>query len=131
MRNKAFLIIFLTVLVGGVLTTGFNVAIDKVDNLEFCVSCHYVRATIYQEYKESSHYQNRSGVRAECDDCHVPKPFIPLVMSKIKASAHIYHHLIGSINTQSASKKTRSEWLLLMRIEIIRRRQLRSKKGND
>ena len=99
MRNKVSLIIVLTILVGGVLITGFNTAIDKIDNLEFCISCHYVRATIYQEYKESTHYQNRTGVRAECDDCHVPKPFIPLVLSKINASKHIYHHLIGSINT--------------------------------
>jgi len=99
MRNKAFLIIFLTVLVGSALMTGFNTAVDKIDNLEFCISCHYIRATIYQEYKESSHYQNRTGVRAECDDCHVPKPFIPLVLSKINAAKHIYHHLLGSINT--------------------------------
>ena len=99
MRYKTYVIIFLTLLVGGVLATGFNTAVDKIDNLEFCVSCHYVRITIFQEYKESTHYKNRTGVRAECDDCHVPKPFIPLVMSKIKASAHIYHHLIGSINT--------------------------------
>ncbi|HIG64131.1 MAG TPA: hypothetical protein EYQ43_00785 [Methyloprofundus sp.] len=99
MRNKVSLIILVTLLVSGALITGFNTAIDKVDNLEFCISCHYARAFIYQEYKQSTHYQNRSGVRAECDDCHVPKPFIPLVLSKIKAVKHIYHHLIGSINT--------------------------------
>ncbi|MCK5354279.1 MAG: NapC/NirT family cytochrome c [Methyloprofundus sp.] len=98
MRYKAYILVFF-ILLGGTLITGFNVAIDKIDNLEFCISCHYVKATIYQEYKQASHYQNRTGVRAECDDCHVPKPFIPLVISKLKASAHIYHHLIGSINT--------------------------------
>ncbi|WP_428353370.1 NapC/NirT family cytochrome c [Methyloprofundus sp.] len=99
MRYKTYVIIFLTVLVGGTLITGFNIAVDKIDNLEFCISCHYVRATLYPEYKQSTHYKNRSGVRAECDDCHVPKPFIPLVLSKINASKHIYHHLIGSIDT--------------------------------
>lgn len=50
MRYKTYVIIFLTLLVGGVLATGFNSAVDKIDNLEFCISCHYVRATIYQEY---------------------------------------------------------------------------------
>ncbi len=99
MRIKASLIIFLTLLVGGALTTGLNVAVDKIDNLEFCVSCHYIRATIYQEYKQSTHFQNRTGVRAECDDCHVPKPFIPLILSKANAAKHIYHHLLGSLNT--------------------------------
>lgn len=99
MRNKVSLIILVTLLVGGALITGFKSAVDKIDNLDFCISCHYVKASIYQEYKQSTHYQNRSGVRAECDDCHVPKPFIPLVFSKINAVKHIYHHLIGSINT--------------------------------
>ncbi|NOR79833.1 MAG: Denitrification system component NirT [Methyloprofundus sp.] len=109
MRYKAFLIVFLTLLVGGTLITGFNVAVDKVDNLEFCVSCHYIRATIYQEYKQSRHYQNRTGVRAECDDCHVPKAFIPLALSKINAAKHIYHHLIGSINTPEKFEAKRLE----------------------
>ncbi len=29
-------------------------------------------AMVYQEYKETIHYSNRSGVRAICPDCHVP-----------------------------------------------------------
>lgn len=99
MRYKTYIIIFLTLIVGAILATGFKTAVDKIDNLEFCISCHYVKASIYEEYKQSTHYQNRSGVRAECDDCHVPKPFIPLVLSKINAIRHLYHHLIGSINT--------------------------------
>jgi len=99
MRYKKSLIILLFLVIGLGTVTGVNVAIDKVDNLEFCISCHYIRPTIYKEYKETSHYKNRSGVRAECDDCHVPKPFIPKIISKLKASKHIYHHLIGSINT--------------------------------
>lgn len=109
MRYKALLIVFLTLFVGGALITGLNVAVDKVDNLEFCTSCHYIRATIYQEYKQSSHYQSRSGVRAECDDCHVPKPFIPLVLSKVNAAKHIYHHLMGSINTPEKFEAKRLE----------------------
>ena len=95
---KVYLIIPVLLLFG-LLAAGLRVGIDKVDNLEFCISCHYIEATIYQEYKQSTHYKSRTGVRAECDDCHVPKPFIPMVISKIKASTHIYHHLIGSINT--------------------------------
>ena len=124
MRNKAFLIIFLTLLVGGIFITGFNTAVDKIDNLEFCISCHYVKASIYQEYKESKHYQNRTGVRADCDDCHVPKPFIPLVLSKINAIKHIYHHLIGSIDTL---EKFESKRLILAEREWKRMKETDSR----
>ena len=124
MRYKTYLIIFLTLLVGGVLATGFKTAVDKIDNLEFCISCHYVKASIYEEYKESTHYQNRSGVRAECDDCHVPKPFIPLILSKINASKHIYHHLIGSINTL---EKLEAKRLILAKREWKRMKETDSR----
>ena len=80
MRYKNSLIILLFLVIGLGAITGVNVALDKVDNLEFCISCHYIRPTIYKEYKETSHYKNRTGVRAECDDCHVPKPFIPKII---------------------------------------------------
>ena len=93
----------------GIIATGLRTTIDKIDNLEFCISCHYVEATVYQEYKQSTHYTSRTGVRAECDDCHVPKPFIPMIISKIKATSHIYHHLIGSINTPEKFEEKRLE----------------------
>ncbi|MEA7581093.1 NapC/NirT family cytochrome c, partial [Salmonella enterica subsp. enterica serovar Anatum] len=43
----------------------------QLDTTEFCVSCHSMQP-VYQEYKQSVHFQNASGVRAECHDCHIP-----------------------------------------------------------
>jgi cytochrome c-type protein NapC len=93
---------FVTVLLllGVGLSTGFNIAVEKTNTTDFCISCHFIATTVYPEYKESAHYQNRTGVRAGCSDCHVPKPFIPKMIAKIKASADIYHNLIGSVDTQ-------------------------------
>lgn len=59
-----------------------------------------MRSTVYQEYKKSVHYQNRTGIRAECSDCHTPKAFIPKIVRKLGASADIYHTIIGTIDTQ-------------------------------
>jgi cytochrome c-type protein NapC len=28
---------------------------------------------LYQEYKDTIHYSNRTGVRAICPDCHMPR----------------------------------------------------------
>lgn len=38
---------------------------------EFCLSCHAMRA-VGEEYRSSTHFRNASGVRAECEDCHIP-----------------------------------------------------------
>ena len=52
---------------------GFNTALEATNSLEFCTSCHEMRDTVYQEYKQTIHYENRTGVRAICPDCHVPR----------------------------------------------------------
>ncbi len=40
---------------------------------------------------DSVHYNNRSGVRATCPDCHVPHEFVPKMIRKLKkASKELY-----------------------------------------
>jgi len=51
---------------------GFNTGMEATNQLEFCVGCHEMRDNVYQEYKYTIHYSNRTGVRAVCSDCHVP-----------------------------------------------------------
>lgn len=79
---------------------GFNTAMEATNTLGFCVSCHEMQSTVYQEYKKSPHYANASGVRAICSDCHVPKDWVGKVVRKIQASNELYHHLLGTIDTQ-------------------------------
>ncbi len=86
-------------LAGVVLWGGFNTALEATNSLTFCVSCHEMRDNIYPEYRKSRHFRNRSGVRAACPDCHVPRRWGPMVLRKIEATNELYHKLIGSIDT--------------------------------
>ncbi len=54
---------------------------------------------VYEEYKPTIHYSNRTGVRATCPDCHVPDPWIHKMIRKIQASNEIYHKLMGTVDT--------------------------------
>jgi len=78
---------------------GFNTVMEATNTLEFCTSCHEMESTVYQEYKTTIHYQNRTGVRAICSDCHVPKSWIHKMVRKVQASKEVYHKILGSINT--------------------------------
>ena len=78
---------------------GFNTAMEATNTLEFCTSCHEMENNVYQEYKPTIHHSNRSGVRATCSDCHVPKPWVHKVVRKIKASNEVWHKMLGSIDT--------------------------------
>lgn len=78
---------------------GFNTAMEATNTLDFCISCHEMRDTVYQEYKQTIHYSNRTGVRAVCSDCHVPKDWVHKMARKIQASGEVYGKIMGTIDT--------------------------------
>lgn len=78
---------------------GFNTAMEATNTLEFCVSCHEMGNNVGAEYKQTVHYQNRTGVRATCSDCHVPDPWVHKVVRKIKASNELWHWALGTIDS--------------------------------
>ncbi|MBF0371926.1 MAG: NapC/NirT family cytochrome c [Alphaproteobacteria bacterium] len=78
---------------------GFNIFADYTNRLEFCISCHEMEDGAFAEYKKSIHYANRTGVRAVCSDCHVPKSFVPKLVAKVMASKDVWHTILGTIDT--------------------------------
>jgi len=86
-------------IIGVVFWGGFNTAMEATNTLDFCISCHEMEDTVYREYISSAHYKNRTGVRATCSDCHVPRPWEHKVVRKIQASNEVLYKLIGSIDT--------------------------------
>lgn len=87
-------------LMGVMLWGGFNWAVEATNSLEFCISCHEMRNTVYQEWQKTIHYQNRTGVRAICSDCHVPKDWTYKMVRKIQASRELWGKLTGTIDTK-------------------------------
>lgn len=78
---------------------GFNTAMEATNTLEFCISCHEMKDNVYQEYKKTIHYTNRTGVRAVCSDCHVPKDWTHKMIRKIQASKEVWGKITGVIDT--------------------------------
>ena len=87
-------------LAGIIFWGGFNTAMEATNTLEFCISCHEMKDNVYSEYRQTIHFENRSGVRATCSDCHVPDPWIYKVVRKIKASNELVHKVLGTVDTQ-------------------------------
>ncbi|MCW8963862.1 MAG: NapC/NirT family cytochrome c [Gammaproteobacteria bacterium] len=86
-------------IVGVIFWGGFNTAMEVTNTMDFCISCHEMEENVYQEYKKTIHFTNRSGVQASCSDCHVPDPWIHKVVRKVQASRELYHKALGSIDT--------------------------------
>jgi len=88
---------------------GFNTAMEATNTLEFCTSCHEMRDTVYQEYRHTVHFTNRTGVRAICSDCHVPRDWVHKVVRKVEASRELYGKLTGVIGTPEKFEAHRAE----------------------
>jgi len=97
--------------IGGIVFWGgFNTALEATNRLEFCISCHEMRDTVYQEYKETIHYKNEVGVRAICSDCHVPKDWTYKLVRKMRASFELWGKLTGVIDTPEKFEAKRAEF---------------------
>jgi cytochrome c-type protein NapC len=83
---------------GAVFAGLFNTGLSATNEMAFCTSCHSMK-TVFEEYKESPHYKNASGVRATCADCHVPEEFGPKMVAKVRAAKDVYHEILGTIDT--------------------------------
>jgi len=96
--------------VGGIIFWGgFNWTLELTNTEEFCISCHEMKDNVYQELKKTIHYSNRTGVRATCPDCHVPRPWIYKIMRKIQATNELYHHMMGTVDTKEKFESHRRE----------------------
>ena len=96
-------------LAGVVAWGGFNWSLEITNTESFCISCHAMREYVFKEYKTSIHYANRTGVRASCPDCHVPREWGHKVVRKIRATNELYHWLMGSIDSPEDFQAKRLE----------------------
>ena len=78
---------------------GFNTALEATNSLQFCISCHEMRDTVYQESQQTIHFKNRTGVRATCPDCHVPRDWTHKIARKMRASFEVWGKITGVVDT--------------------------------
>lgn len=88
---------------------GFNTALEATNRQEFCIGCHEMKNNVYEEYKYSIHYSNRTGVKAYCSDCHVPKDWTNKLIRKVKASYEVWGKITGKIDTKEKFEAHRLE----------------------
>jgi len=99
-RYSAGFLLFTGFAAGIIFWGGFNTVVDATNTELFCISCHEMRDNVYKEYTETIHYSNRTGVRAICTDCHVPKTWIHKMVRKVQATNELFHKIMGTIDTR-------------------------------
>jgi cytochrome c-type protein NapC len=86
--------------IAGVLMAGGAAGLAWTNTEKFCISCHEMRDNVYAEFKDTIHDKNRTGVRAICSDCHVPREPVAMLARKVRATFELWGHFTGVIDTK-------------------------------
>jgi cytochrome c-type protein NapC len=130
-------LLLLGLVLGVIFWGGFNTAVEATNSEAFCIGCHEMRDNVYKEYSENTiHYTNRTGVRATCPDCHVPKEWGPKMLRKIQATRELYGKATGSIDTREKFEAKRlhlaeREWARMKANDSLECRNCHSHKSMD
>jgi cytochrome c-type protein NapC len=111
LRGGPVAVLFAGLLGGMLVVTAFAETLIRTSTQSFCAySCHEMADNVTKEFNQSSHAQNRTGVRATCADCHVPKSTIPLYFKKMGALHDLWgHYVTKSISTPEKFEAKRYE----------------------
>ena len=125
---------FIGLFVGVAGMLGSTAGVAWTNTETFCIGCHEMKNNVYAEYKGTIHDSNRSGVRATCSDCHVPREFGPKMVRKVHATWELYGAIIGKINTKEKFEKHRYEmakrvWLDMKATDSRECRNCHSREG--
>jgi len=100
-------VLLFSVVVGGAVIAAGAVTLHATGTDQFCVSCHELRDNALAEFKGTIHDKNRTGVRAGCADCHLPREFVPMMIRKVEAAREVWGHFTGYIDTKEKYEKAR------------------------
>lgn len=113
MRNISILAIALIASAGIVFSATFSSGLEATNTTEFCTSCHSMQ-WVKEEWQQSPHYMNTVGIRAQCQDCHVPNPLFPKLHAKVMAAKDVWHEILGTIDTKEKFEAHR--WQMANRV---------------
>lgn len=95
--------------ISGVLLAAGAAGLAWTNTEKFCIGCHEMRDNAYAEFKDTIHDKNRSGVRAICSDCHVPREPVAMLKRKFAATFELWGKLTGVIDTKEKYEAHRYE----------------------
>lgn len=101
-------LVIVGIIVGAGSVIATQVMVVATGTNEFCGGACHSMGWVAQEYKQSIHYANATGIQATCHDCHIPHAYPALLWYKAKAGTRdAIQEARGVISTEDRFKKER------------------------
>ena len=108
-RWSVFALVAVGIVISVIAVIGTQVMVHVTGTDEFCGGACHSMQWVAKEHRESIHGATRTGMRATCHDCHIPRDYPELLWVKAVAGTK---DVIGEIRgTISTEEKFRSERL--------------------
>src|SRR5580765_2123312 len=107
-RWSVLALVALGVAVGAIAIIGTQVMVHVTGTDEFCgAACHSMQ-WVAKEHRESVHGATRTGMRATCHDCHIPREYPELLWYKaVAGTKDVIGEIRGIISTEEKFRKER------------------------
>ena len=107
-RWSVLTLVLLGLVVGAIAVIGTEVMVHVTGTDEFCgAACHSMQ-WVAKEHRQSIHGANRTGMRATCHDCHIPREYPELLWYKaVAGTKDVIGEMRGIISTEEKFKKER------------------------
>jgi len=107
-RWSVLALVLLGLVVGAIAVIGTEVMVHVTGTDEFCGAACHSRQWIAKEHRQSIHGENRTGMRATCHDCHIPREYPDLLWYKaVAGTKDVIGELRGIISTEEKFRKER------------------------
>lgn len=94
-------LVTLGLLVGAIAVIGTQVMVHVTGTDAFCGSACHSMQWVAKEHKASIHGATRTGIRATCHDCHIPRDYPELLWYKaVAGTKDVIGEIRGVISTQ-------------------------------
>ena len=108
-RWSVLALVVVGLVIGAGAVIGTQVMVKVTGTNEFCGGACHSMQWVAQEYHQSGHAVNRTGVSAGCHDCHIPHNYPELLWYKAKAGTKdIIGEMTGVISTEDKFNKERT-----------------------
>jgi cytochrome c-type protein NapC len=114
------LFILLALVVGAIVAVPTTEAVDRYFSTDqFCAqTCHTMEATVATEYREATHWQTPTGVRAHCADCHVSEGLTLAMWDHFLGTSDLIAFLAG-VRTPEDFEEVRPEAAHRVRMAML------------
>ena len=108
-RWSVLALVVVGLVIGACAVIGTQVMVAVTGTNKFCGGACHSMQWVAQEYRQSGHAVNRTGVSAGCHDCHIPHNYPQLLWYKAKAGTKdVIGEITGVISTEEKFNKERS-----------------------